>query len=117
MRFGNYYALSISGRLKGGDNILIHTGTVGTVINLALYEGYEVFTAAVATLNKRRCIRETFPHLPDNHIGNSRDTSLEQMIAGHTNGYGVNVVDNSLDEENLQAFVRCLAVGRCQKSH
>jgi hypothetical protein len=49
--------------------------------------------------------------LTDRNIGNSRDTSFEQLIMSETNGRGVDLVLNSLSEEKLQASVRCLAPG------
>ncbi|XP_011705063.1 PREDICTED: fatty acid synthase-like, partial [Wasmannia auropunctata] len=50
-----------------------------------------------------------FPAILDEHIGNSRDTSFEQMIMQQTKGRGVDIVLNSLAEEKLPASVRCLA--------
>ena len=47
----------------------------------------------------------------DRNIGNSRDTSFEQLVLSETNGRGVDVVLNSLAGEKLQASVRCLANG------
>jgi NADPH:quinone reductase-like Zn-dependent oxidoreductase len=47
--------------------------------------------------------------LTDRNIGNSRDTSFEQLIMMETNGRGVDLVLNSLSEEKLQASVCCLA--------
>lgn len=49
--------------------------------------------------------------IPESHIGNSRDTSFEDMINRETNGRGVDVILNSLSEEKLQASMRCLAKG------
>jgi fatty acid synthase len=49
--------------------------------------------------------------LTDHNIGDSRDTSFEQLIMSETNGRGVDIVLNSLSEEKLQASVRCLAQG------
>jgi len=49
--------------------------------------------------------------LTDHNIGNSRDTSFEQLIMSETNGRGVDLVLNSLSEQKLQASVRCLALG------
>jgi len=49
--------------------------------------------------------------LTDHNIGNSRDTSFEQLVMSETNGRGVDLVLNSLAEEKLQASVRCLAPG------
>ena len=106
-----YYALYIKGKMKKGDKVLIHSGTGGigqAAIHLALHEDCEVFTT-VGTVEKRQFIRETFPSISEDHIGNSRDTSFEQMIMQRTGGRGVDVVLNSLAEEKLQASVRCLA--------
>lgn len=108
-----YYALYINGNMKKSDKILIHSGTGGVgqaAIHLALHEGCEVFTT-VGTTEKRKFIRETFPWIPDDHIGSSRDTTFEQMILRHTKGAGVDIILNSLSEEKLQASVRCLAQG------
>lgn len=99
--------------MKRGDKILIHAGSGGigqAAINLALHEGCEVFTT-VGTPEKRKFIKETFPVIDDNHIGNSRDTSFEEMILRETNGRGVDIVLNSLSEEKLLASLRCLTKG------
>ncbi|XP_071644317.1 fatty acid synthase-like [Temnothorax longispinosus] len=108
-----YYALYIKGKMKKGDKILIHSGTGGVgqaAIHLALHEGCEIFTT-VGTVEKRQFIRETFPSISEDNIGNSRDTSFEQMIMQRTGGRGVDIVLNSLAEEKLQASIRCLANG------
>jgi fatty acid synthase len=52
-----------------------------------------------------------FSQLTDRNIGNSRDTSFEQLIMLETNGRGVDLVLNSLTDEKLQASLRCLATG------
>ncbi|KYN02883.1 PREDICTED: fatty acid synthase-like [Cyphomyrmex costatus] len=106
-----YLALYYYGKMKKGDKILIHSGTGGigqAAIHLALKEGCEVFTT-VGTHDKRNFIKKTFPIIPDEHIGNSRDTSFEQMIMRQTKKRGVDIVLNSLAEEKLIASVRCLA--------
>lgn len=106
-----YYALYICGKMKKGNKVLIHSGTGGigqAAINLALHEGCEVFTT-VGTSDKRDFIKRLFPTILDEHIGNSRDTSFEQMIMWQTHGRGVDIVLNSLAEEKLIASVRCLA--------
>lgn len=108
-----YCAFYLSGKMKKDDKVLIHSGTGGVdqaAIHLALYEGCEVFTT-VGSIEKRDFIRETFPSIPEDHIGNSRDTSFEQMIIQGTKGRGVDIVLNSLAEEKLQASIRCLAKG------
>lgn len=108
----SYYALFVRGQLKPGESILIHAGTGGVgqaAIAIALHAGCTVFTT-VGTQEKRQYLKKTFPQLNDKHIGNSRDTSFEQMILTETQGRGVDMVLNSLAEEKLQAGIRCLAM-------
>ncbi|CAH2093487.1 unnamed protein product [Euphydryas editha] len=105
-----YYALVMVGNIKRGESILIHAGSGGVgqaAINVALHYGCEVFTT-VGTPEKRAFIKKLFPQLKDSHIGNSRDTSFEDMIKKETKGKGVDMVLNSLSDEKLQASVRCL---------
>jgi len=70
--------------------------------------GCEIFTT-VGTSDKRDFIKKIFPTILDDHIGNSRDTSFEQMIMQQTKGRGVDIVLNSLAEEKLFTSIRCLA--------
>lgn len=118
------------GQLKRGQTVLIHSGTGGVgqaAINIALHLNCEVYTT-VGTLEKREFLKKCFPSLkgtqvyilypfiarftfPDSSIGNSKDTSFEQMVMKGTKGRGVDVVLNSLAEEKLQASLRCLAKG------
>ncbi|XP_046963942.1 fatty acid synthase-like [Vanessa cardui] len=105
-----YYALVMIGQIKRGESILIHAGSGGVgqaAINVALRYGCEVFTT-VGTPEKRAFIKRLFPQLKDSHIGNSRDTSFEDMVRKETNGKGVDMVLNSLADEKLQASIRCL---------
>ncbi|XP_050353705.1 fatty acid synthase-like [Nymphalis io] len=105
-----YYALIMVGQMQRGESILIHAGSGGVgqaAINVALRYGCEVFTT-VGTPEKKAFIKRLFPQLKDSHIGNSRDTSFEDMIRKETNGKGVDMVLNSLADEKLQASVRCL---------
>ncbi|XP_014291398.1 fatty acid synthase [Halyomorpha halys] len=107
----SYYALIVRGRMKKGESILIHAGTGGVgqaAISIALHMGCTVFTT-VGTPEKREFILKNFPEVKPSHIGNSRDTSFEQMIMRETEGQGVDLVLNSLAEDKLQASVRCLA--------
>ncbi|XP_043486066.1 fatty acid synthase [Polistes fuscatus] len=107
----SYYALFVRGKLRPGESVLIHAGTGGVgqaSIAIALHAGCKVFTT-VGSEEKRTFLKKTFPQLTDKNIGNSRDTSFEQLILTETNGRGVDVVLNSLAEEKLQASVRCLA--------
>nr|UEN71129.1 fatty acid synthase 1 [Glyphodes pyloalis] len=105
-----YYAMVMVGQLQRGESILIHAGSGGVgqaAISVALHYGCEVFTT-VGTAEKRAFIKKLFPQLKDSHIGNSRDTSFEDMIRRETKGKGVDIVLNSLSDEKLHASVRCL---------
>ncbi|XP_065217199.1 fatty acid synthase-like [Planococcus citri] len=104
-------AFYFKANLQKGCSVLIHAGSGGigqAAINICLHHECEIFTT-VGTPEKVQFIRKTFPQIPESHIGNSRDTSFEQLIMQQTNGRGVDVVLNSLVEEKMQASVRCLA--------
>ncbi|XP_045454011.1 fatty acid synthase [Melitaea cinxia] len=105
-----YYALVMVGHMEKGESVLIHAGSGGVgqaAINVALHYGCEVFTT-VGTPEKRAFIKKLFPQLKDSHIGNSRDTSFEDMVKRETKGKGVDLVLNSLSDDKLQASIRCL---------
>ncbi|XP_014239844.1 fatty acid synthase-like [Cimex lectularius] len=107
------YGLMLSGKLQPGESILIHAGTGGVgqaAINIALSYGCTIFTT-VGTVEKKNFLLQHFPQLNVKNIGNSRDTSFEQLIMRETNGRGVDMVLNSLAEEKLMASARCLAPG------
>lgn len=94
---------------------MIHSGTGGVgqaALNMATYYECNIFTTC-GTDEKREFLRKNYPHIPESHIGNSRDTSFVQMIKRETNGKGVDVILNSLAEEKLIATLECLgAKGR-----
>ncbi|KAH8298247.1 hypothetical protein KR018_011847 [Drosophila ironensis] len=107
-----YYALVVRGQMKKGEKILIHAGSGGVgqaAISVALAHGLTVFTT-VGSKEKREFLLKRFPKLQASHIGNSRDTSFEQLIMTETHGEGVEIVLNSLSEEKLQASIRCLGL-------
>uniref|UniRef100_T1P9U1 Fatty acid synthase n=1 Tax=Musca domestica TaxID=7370 RepID=T1P9U1_MUSDO len=108
-----YYAFFMSTDIRKGKSILIHAGTGGigiAAIRTALAYNLEVFTTC-STPQKKKFLLDTFPQLQESHIGNSRDTSFEEMIQRETNGKGVDFVLNSLSEDKLLASIRCL--GTC----
>lgn len=99
--------------MKKGQSVLIHgaAGGVGqAAVNIALHHNCEIFVT-VGTNEKRRFIREHFPQIALDHIGNSRNTSFEQTVLKATGGRGVDFVLNFLSDEMLQASLRCLAHG------
>ncbi|XP_062142807.1 fatty acid synthase [Drosophila sulfurigaster albostrigata] len=107
-----YYALVVRGQMKKGERILIHAGSGGVgqaAISVALHYGLTVFTT-VGSKEKREFLLKRFPKLQARNIGNSRDTSFEQLIMNETSGEGVELVLNSLSDDKLQASVRCLGL-------
>ncbi|XP_074599361.1 fatty acid synthase-like [Brevipalpus obovatus] len=107
------YGLMMRGNLKRGESVLIHAGSGGVgiaAINLCLSYNCTIYTT-VGTPEKRKFILDRFPQLTEANIGNSRDTSFEEMILRETDGRGVDIVLNSLSEDKLQASLRCLAPG------
>jgi fatty acid synthase len=79
-------------------------------LNVCLHHQFEIYVT-VGTQDKRDYLRKHYPQIPESHIGNSRDTSFEEMIKAGTNDRGVDAVLNSLSEDKLRASVRCLARG------
>lgn len=106
-----YYALLIRGKLKHGEKVLIHSGSGGVgqaAISICLSMGCQVFTT-VGSNEKRQFLMNEFPKLCDNNFSTSRSVEFETHIMKETNGYGVDLVLNSLAEDKLQASLRCLA--------
>jgi fatty acid synthase len=98
-------------RIEKGKSILIHAGAGGVglaAIRVAFAYGLEVFTT-VSTEEKRKFLYKIFPQLKEENIGNSRDTSFEDMIMKNTKHRGVDYVLNSLADDKLKASIRCLA--------
>lgn len=108
-----YSAFFLTTKIQKGKKILIHAGTGGVglaAIRVALAYGLDVFST-VSTEEKKNYLIETYPQLQECQIGNSRNTSFEDMIMNITNGRGVDYVLNSLSEDKLQASIRCLGKG------
>lgn len=115
-----YYSLVHKGCLTKGDKILIHSaaGAVGQAsVNLAQHLGAEVFVT-VSSDFKRNLLHERYG-VPYDHMFSSRTTAFYNGIKQMTDGYGVDVVLNSLSGEmfrescNLMAeFGRFVEIGR-----
>lgn len=106
-----YYALIIRGSLVPKESVLIHAGAGGVgmaAIRICLARGCRVFTT-VGSQAKRDFLLKTFPALKNEEILYSRDTTFEDNIMRLTSGKGVDIVLNSLAEDQLQAGLRCLA--------
>ncbi|XXH05413.1 hypothetical protein Hte_011839 [Hypoxylon texense] len=105
-----YYSIIELARVRKGEKVLIHSaaGSTGQMaIWMAKMKEAEVF-ATVGSEEKRKFLKETFG-IPDDHIFNSRNTSFAQGVLRVTNGYGVDVVLNSISGDGLRATWECMA--------
>ncbi|XXG96503.1 hypothetical protein Hte_002786 [Hypoxylon texense] len=104
-----WYSLVKVARLQRGEKILIHSaaGSTGQMaVEIAKRIGAEIF-ATVSSPEKRDLLVEK--GVCREHIFHSRSIAFAQSINRVTNGYGVDVVLNSLSGESLRASFECLA--------
>ncbi|KAH8890390.1 hypothetical protein GQ53DRAFT_721621 [Thozetella sp. PMI_491] len=104
------YSLIEVARLSKGEKILIHAAAGATgqmAVQVALMLGAEVF-ATVGFDEKKQYLVDKYNIQPD-HIFYSRDTTFARGIMRVTDGYGVDVVLNSLSGDGLQASWECVA--------
>ena len=104
-----YHSLVNIARLKKGEKILIHSASGGTgqmAIEIGKLVGAEIF-ATVGSPEKKKLLIEK--GISPDHIFFSRNTTFAQSIRRVTNGYGVDVVLNSLSGDGLRASFECLA--------
>ena len=97
-------------RLQKGEKVLIHSASGGTgqvALQIAQMVGAEVF-ATVGFDHKKQLLIDEYG-VPADHIFYSRDTSFARGVMRATNGYGVDVVLNSLTGESLRATLECIA--------
>ena len=76
-----------------GSSVLIHSATGGiglAALNICLHYKCDIYVT-VGTQDKRAYLRENYLQIPGNHIGNSRDTSFEQMMKRETHNKGVDI--------------------------
>ena len=105
-----WYALVDVARLQKGERILIHAASGGTgqvAIQVAQMLGAEVFATVGYDHKKQLLIKEY--SIPASNIFYSRDLSFAEGIMRATNGYGIDVVLNSLVGEGLKSSWECVA--------
>ncbi|KAI0848453.1 hypothetical protein F5Y00DRAFT_270187 [Daldinia vernicosa] len=105
-----YQCLVNVARLRKGEKVLVHSaaGSTGQVtVSIAKWLGAEIY-ATVGYDDKKELLVKKFGLDPEN-IFYSRDTSFAESVMRATNGYGVDVVVNSLSGDALQASFECVA--------
>ena len=103
------YSLVTLGRIRRGDRILIHSATGGVglaAVSIAQKYGAEIIATAGST-EKREYLRQKAVA----HIFNSRSLSFADDILDTTDGYGVDIVLNSLPGPYLEKGLSLLAPG------
>jgi acyl transferase domain-containing protein/acyl carrier protein len=102
-----WYGLVDVGRLSAGDRVLIHSATGGVgqaAIAIARHVGAEIYATA-GSLLRRRLLRDRGIE----HVYDSRSTDFAEEIRRDTDGYGVDVVLNSLTGAAQRAGLELLA--------
>jgi mycolipanoate synthase len=104
-----WYSLCDLARISPTDNVLIHSGTGGVgqaAIAIARAVGCEVFATA-GSPERRQLLRD----MGVEHVYDSRSTEFADEIRRDTDGYGVDVVLNSLPGAAQRAGIELLAFG------
>ena len=104
-----YYGLHELARVKRGDKVLIHSGTGGVgqaAIAIARAAGAEVFATA-GSEQRRQLLRD----MGIEHVYDSRSLEFADLIRSDTEGYGVDIVLNSVTGAAQRAGLELLAFG------
>jgi phthioceranic/hydroxyphthioceranic acid synthase len=104
-----WYGLNDLARIRAGDKVLIHSATGGVgqaAIAICRAAGAEIFTTAGSS-ERRELLRE----MGIEHIYDSRSTEFADQIRQDTDGYGVDVVLNSVTGAAQLAGLKLLALG------
>ena len=104
-----WYGLHDLARITRGDRVLIHSATGGVgqaAIAIARAAGAEIFATA-GSQQRRQLLRD----MGIEHVYDSRSTEFAQLIRGDTDGYGVDIVLNSVTGAAQRAGIELLALG------
>jgi polyketide synthase 5 len=104
-----YYGLHELAGIKAGDRVLIHSATGGVgqaAIGIARAAGAEIFATA-GSQQRRQSLRD----MGIDHVYDSRSIEFADLIRRDTDGYGVDIVLNSVTGAAQRAGLELLAVG------
>jgi polyketide synthase 5 len=104
-----WYALHDQARIAAGDRVLIHSATGGVgqaAIAIARAAGAEIFATA-GSPQRRQLLRD----MGIAHVYDSRSTEFAELIRRDTDGYGVDIVLNSLIGGAQRAGLDLLSIG------
>jgi polyketide synthase 5 len=104
-----WYGLQDLARIRRGDRVLIHSATGGVgqaAIAVARAAGAEIFATA-GSPRRRKLLHE----MGITHVYDSRSAEFADLIRGDTDGYGVDIVLNSVTGAAQRAGLELLALG------
>jgi polyketide synthase 5 len=104
-----WYGLHDQARIAAGDRVLIHSATGGVgqaAVAIARAAGAEIFATAGSSHR-----RELLHRMGIEHVYDSRSTDFAELIRRDTDGYGVDIVLNSLTGAAQRAGFELLADG------
>ena len=104
-----WYGLHDLARISSHDKVLIHSATGGVgqaAIAIARAAGAEIFATA-GSLQRRELLQK----MGIEHVYDSRSTEFADLIRRDTDGYGVDIVLNSLTGLAQRAGLELLAIG------
>jgi polyketide synthase 5 len=104
-----WYGLHEQARIDADDRVLIHSATGGVgqaAIAIARAAGAEIFATA-GSEKRRQLLRD----MGITHVYDSRSTEFAEQIRRDTDGYGVDIVLNSLTGAAQRAGLELLSVG------
>ena len=104
-----WHSLCEVGRLAPGERVLIHSATGG--VGLAAVSIAKMIGARIYATAGTQAKREMLSGLGVEYVGDSRTVEFADEILAATDGYGVDVVLNSLAGEAIRAGVQILAPG------
>ncbi|MGO9224056.1 sulfolipid-1 biosynthesis phthioceranic/hydroxyphthioceranic acid synthase [Mycobacterium sp.] len=104
-----WYGLNDLARIKAGDKVLIHSGTGGVgqaAIAIARTAGAEIFATA-GSERRRQLLRD----MGIERVYDSRSVEFADQVRRDTDGYGVDIVLNSVTGAAQLAGLKLLALG------
>ncbi|MGO9030769.1 SDR family NAD(P)-dependent oxidoreductase, partial [Mycobacterium sp.] len=104
-----WHSLCEVGRLSAGERVLIHSATGGVgmaAVSIAKMVGARIYATAGSEAK-----REMLSELGVEYVGDSRTVDFADDILELTDGYGVDVILNSLPGEAIQRGLQILAPG------
>ncbi len=104
-----WYGLNDLARIRAGDKVLIHSGTGGVgqaAIAIARAAGAEIYATA-GSPQRRQLLRD----MGIEHVYDSRSIEFADHIRRDTDGYGVDIVLNSVTGAAQLAGLKLLALG------